>query len=227
MSVRLAVFDLDGTLLAGSKTVMPVLAMSLWRAGHRRLLGAGLLTAAAGMTLLRRLRLLGREAYTLMGTRMVVRWMAAVEPEALEAVLDATACRLLAEARPRMLEELHRRQAEGYRTVIVSAVVQPLLERIAEPLRCDAVGTPLERRSDGRLTGRLDGLYCSGQGKRTALHAWAARLSGPVDWAQSHAYADTLPDLAVLEAVGHAVAVAPEPQLRQRALERGWQVIEG
>ncbi|HEY8345898.1 MAG TPA: haloacid dehalogenase-like hydrolase [Symbiobacteriaceae bacterium] len=226
MGIRLAVFDLDGTLLTGSKTVMPTLARQLWRTGQHRLWGTWVFVAAASLKLLRRLGLVDNHRYTLLGTRMVVRWMAKLDPALLEEVLDQTACQLLRSARPQMLEELRQRQTEGYRTVILSAVVQPLLERIAGALGCEAVGTPLEQTPDGRLTGRM-GPFCSGTGKREALFAWAARLGEPVDWAHSLAYADTLPDVAVLETVGEAVAVAPEPRLRRWAAERGWRVIEG
>lgn len=225
--IRLAVFDLDGTLLSGTKTVMPALAAALWKAGHRRGFGAWLFTLAGLAGVARKLRLISREYYTLIGTRLIVRWMARLSRSELEAVLTATAKRLLVTARPDVVAEVQARKAEGCRTVIVSAVVQPFLEHLAAPLGCEAVGSQVEIRPDGRLTGRLKGPYCSGAGKALALRAWADRLGEQVDWARSCAYADTLPDLPVLEAVGTAVAVAPELRLRQTAEQRGWRVMEG
>lgn len=227
LPIRLAVFDLDGTLLTGTKVVMPALADALWEAGLRRGLGARLFALAGLAGLARKARLVSREAYTHYGTKLIVRWMAAVEPAQLESVLTETARKLLLSARTEVVAEMESRKHEGCRAVVVSAVAQPLLEQIARRLGCDAVGTRLEKGPDGRLTGRIEGPYCSGPGKVEALKAWAATLPEPVDWSGSCAYADTLPDLSVLEAVGTAIAVAPEPPLRQVALTRGWRVMEG
>jgi HAD superfamily hydrolase (TIGR01490 family) len=227
LAVRLAVFDLDGTLLAGSKTVMPVLAAMLWQARHKRAVGAWCYTVAGLVMVMRKLRLIGPERFYMWMTLQVVRWMAVSDPVVLDRVLDETARRLLLEARLDVVAEVQARRAEGCRTVIVSAVIQPLLERIAHTLQCDAVGTRLATRSDGRLTGRFAGPYCSGQGKATALREWADKLGDPVDWAGSFAYADTMPDLPVLETVGNAIAVAPESALRLEAQQRGWRVMEG
>lgn len=227
MAVRLAVFDLDGTLLAGSKTVMPTLAAMLWRARHKRAVGAWCYTVAGLVMVIRKLRLIGPERFYMWMSLQVVRWMAVADPAVLDRVLDETARRLLLDARMDVVAEVQARRAEGCRTVIVSAVIQPLLERIAHTLQCDAVGTRLATGPDGRLTGRFEGMYCSGQGKAIALKEWADKLGMTVDWAGSFAYADTLPDLPVLETVGNAVAVAPEKALRLEAQHRGWRVMEG
>lgn len=225
MAIRVAVFDLDGTLLTGTKTVVPTFAKEIFKTGQRQGLGAWLFAQAFTAALARKLRLISRERLTLFGTQLTVRYMAAVEPAALEAAMEATVRRLLPGARPEVVAEVSARRAEGCRPVIVSAVIQPLLDRLAVRLGCEAIGTRLEVAPDGRYTGRLQGPYCSGPGKTLRLHEWAAVLPEPVDWAHSYAYADTLPDLPVLEAVGHAVAVAPEAPLRRLAEVRGWRVM--
>jgi phosphoserine phosphatase len=45
-----------------------------------------------------------------------------------------------------------------------------------------------------------------------------------VDLLRSYAYADSISDLPMLEAVGRPVAVNPDRRLRSAAEERGWQV---
>ena len=39
-------------------------------------------------------------------------------------------------------------------------------------------------------------------------------------------YTDSYSDLTVLEAVGEAVAVNPDPRLRRLAVKRGWRVVD-
>lgn len=226
MAIRLAVFDLDGTLLAGSKTVMPVLAAHLWQAGYRRTQGllrfglAGL--AGAG----RKLRLITREQFTEYGTRLILGWLAGEPLDEVAPFFRESTRRLLTAARPAIVEEIQLRQQEGYHTVILSATIQPFLKEIARHLNCEAVGTPIALTPDGRITGALAAPFCSGPAKLATLKRWAAGLEGPVDWAGSTAYGDTLPDLVVLEAVGTPVAVAPEPELRTAATDRGWRIID-
>ena len=40
------------------------------------------------------------------------------------------------------------------------------------------------------------------------------------------AYSDSISDLPFLEAVGTAVAVNPDRELRRTAVERGWRIVE-
>jgi len=44
------------------------------------------------------------------------------------------------------------------------------------------------------------------------------------DLATSYAYSDSITDVPMLEAVGHAVVVNPDRTLRRLAVERGWEV---
>jgi putative phosphoserine phosphatase/1-acylglycerol-3-phosphate O-acyltransferase len=46
-----------------------------------------------------------------------------------------------------------------------------------------------------------------------------------IDLAQSYAYSDSLSDLPMLEAVGHAVVVNPDPALAAIARREGWQTM--
>jgi len=46
-----------------------------------------------------------------------------------------------------------------------------------------------------------------------------------IDLAASYAYADSIYDLPLLEAVGHPVAVSPEERLASIARQRGWPIL--
>lgn len=46
------------------------------------------------------------------------------------------------------------------------------------------------------------------------------------DLAASYAYSDSATDIPMLEAVGHPFAVNPDKQLRAKAEELGWPILE-
>jgi HAD superfamily hydrolase (TIGR01490 family) len=87
------------------------------------------------------------------------------------------------------------------------------------------VATEPEMR-DGRYTGRVAGIPCFREGKLRRLDEWLAGLDHRfADFAESTCYSDSHNDLPLLERVKHAVAVDPDPQLAAEARRRGWQVI--
>lgn len=221
---QIAVFDLDGTLLEGNKSVMPDLGIELWKGGYRRLRGIPLFPLAVGAGLLRKLRLISTERYTKIGTRLIVWWMAGasladVKPYFLRTVEKQR-------IRQPVVDLLRQHQAEGRVTLLVSAVIQPLLESFADQIGGQALGTELEMTPDGRLTGRIVEPLCSGIGKVKRLQKWESMSDHPIDWQTSYAYGDTLPDRFMLEAVGYPVAVFPSDDLRAEAVRRGWGIMD-
>lgn len=127
--------------------------------------------------------------------------------------------------RPDVLRVLRRHQADGHRIVLLSGAFEPLAVAIAEWLGADvALAMRLEVR-DGRYTGRTLPPLPQGEGKLERLRLYLAESGHELDIAAAHAYADSHADLPVLEAVGHPVAVYPDPVLAQRATERAWPVI--
>lgn len=77
-----------------------------------------------------------------------------------------------------------------------------------------------------RYTGRITGVPAFREGKVTRLHAWLAQRGMRLDdFAQSWFYSDSTNDVPLLEAVTDPVAVDPEPRLRAIAETRFWKVI--
>ena len=76
---------------------------------------------------------------------------------------------------------------------------------------------------EGNFTGRLDGPFVYGPGKVEAMQAFAA--AHDIDLDASYAYSDSLSDLPMLRAVGHPVAVNPDPPLAEIARQEGWQTM--
>jgi HAD superfamily hydrolase (TIGR01490 family) len=125
---------------------------------------------------------------------------------------------------PRMLEELYSHQDAGHPTFIVSAAGNNLVSSLAQVLGADGgIGTRYAVDSEGRFTGALDGPFVYGQGKVDAMRRFAEEHG--IDLAASYAYSDSASDLPMLRAVGHPVAVNPDPELAETAEREGWQVM--
>jgi hypothetical protein len=76
---------------------------------------------------------------------------------------------------------------------------------------------------DGRYTGRAAGPFNYREGKVRSMRALAEREG--IDLAASYAYSDSESDLPMLRAVGHAVVVNPDPDLRRIAVAEGWEIV--
>jgi HAD superfamily hydrolase (TIGR01490 family) len=79
---------------------------------------------------------------------------------------------------------------------------------------------------DGRFTGEVAGTPCFREGKVVRLeHFLEARGTTLERLETSWFYSDSHNDLPLLERVRHAVAVDPDPTLRAHAEQHGWPVI--
>ena len=144
----------------------------------------------------------------------------------LEPILDATATEIVDSVRVPMKGVLELHRQAGHRCVLLSASPQTLVTRIADSLGFDVgIGTIIED-DDGILTGRIVPPMCYGEGK-------LERLVDVLDWpgaerrsTPSYAYADSMSDLPLLEAVEVPVVVAPDRKLRRIAEERSWSILD-
>ncbi|HUF85486.1 MAG TPA: HAD-IB family hydrolase [Acidimicrobiia bacterium] len=212
-----AIFDLDRTLLPGSS--LALLA--------RRAVASGLVPRRSALR-----HVLDESLFRVRGStdaqlrsvsERALGLAAGVRVDELRRHVDAAAADAAGRLRPqaRRLLELHR--GLGHRCIVLSASPQPLVERIAEHLGVGtAVGTELEV-VDGVLTGGTIGGLCYGSGKLHRLQ----EVVGDAFALTSHAYADSLSDLPVLERADHPVAVAPDAALRAEAERRRWPIVEG
>jgi HAD superfamily hydrolase (TIGR01490 family) len=125
---------------------------------------------------------------------------------------------------PAALECVRDHQRRGHRVVLVTGaadfVMQPLAEHVGAT---DLIAMRLEEQG-GVCTGRLGGPPIAGAQKALLLRGYA-QMHG-IDLAASFAYADSISDAAMLECVGHPVAVRPGRRLRRLAGARGWRVAE-
>jgi HAD superfamily hydrolase (TIGR01490 family) len=117
---------------------------------------------------------------------------------------------------------MRRHHADGLDVVVVSASPTELVEPIAAVLGADAFVATRMDVADGRYTGLID-FYAYGEHKAEAIRDLASRRG--YDLAASSAYSDSITDLPMLEAVGHAFAVNPDRALRAVAEREGWGTL--
>lgn len=120
--------------------------------------------------------------------------------------------------RARVLE--HR--AAGHAVAIATSAVRQAALPLAEELAIEhLVCSELEVESLA-LTGTFERPLCYGAGKLERARALVHSLGSSLE--QAVFYTDSITDLPLLEAVGHPVAVNPDPRLRRVARRRGWAI---
>jgi HAD superfamily hydrolase (TIGR01490 family) len=110
--------------------------------------------------------------------------------------------------------------------VIATATNRFLTEPIAQALGVEhLIATEPEMRG-GRFTGKVLGTPSFREGKAQRTREWlAARGRSLGDFTESWFYSDSINDQPLLELVSHPVAVDPDPRLEKLARERGWRII--
>ncbi|MCY1401901.1 Phosphoserine phosphatase [compost metagenome] len=118
---------------------------------------------------------------------------------------------------------LEKHRTAGDKLVIITATNRFITGPIAARLGVDTLLATECEMLDGRYTGRTTDIPCYQAGKVTRLNRWLEETGLGLE--DSYFYSDSRNDLPLLEAVAHPVAVDPDNHLRSVATERGWPVI--
>ncbi|WP_083441052.1 HAD family hydrolase [Nitriliruptor alkaliphilus] len=212
-----AFFDLDRTLISGSSAFS--FGIAAWR---NKLIPTGELVSD------------GVNALTFKLVGATDERSEAVRDRILHAVEGAQQADLLAlneEIVPRILEKVRpesrglidMHHEAGRETWIVSASPIELVDPLAKALGMTGAIATRSEVDEGRYTGRLDGPFVYGEGKREAIQALADERG--YDLRLSYSYSDSASDLPMMEMVGHPVAVNPDRPLETVAHQRGWPMV--
>ena len=214
-----AFFDLDGTLIPGSANIP--LAKAAFRDGFvsktdlAKDLRNGLSFLLKGATDERSEQVRDR----------ILRAVAGHPAADVEALGDHFIDGLVSSIRPAMRDVLDLHANMRHDRIVISASPTEIVARLAHEAGLeDGVGTTAARDAQGVYTGDLEGPFCYKQGKVEIMARMAAERG--YNLADCYAYTDSASDLPMLEAVGHPVAVNPEPELREIAAQRGWAIVE-
>ena len=121
------------------------------------------------------------------------------------------------------LVEEHR-AADDY-CLIITATNRFITEPIAELFAIDSLlATDVEILED-RLTGKILGTPCYQEGKILKLRNWLERNESGLSLKDSIFYTDSINDLPLLETVTTPIVVDPDQQLEQISVKKGWQTL--
>ena len=214
--MRLALFDLDNTLLDGDSDIE-------W---SELLARYGAMDAART-----RAFHVQYDAGTLDIHEFLRFQLAPLEREPIDRLLAWRQEYLRDWVRPRISEAaraLVREHARaGHELVMITATNRFITEPIAEEFGIPHLVATEPERIDGRFTGGVTGVPCFREGKIARLDQWlASRGIAFADVRESWFYSDSHNDLPLLSRVTHAIAVNADAKLAQRADERGWKALD-
>ena len=133
--------------------------------------------------------------------------------------------------RPRIPDDsrelLQRRRELGETLVLTTATNRVVSELTAADLGVDHyLCTELEQAGDGRYTGRTAGALNMRSGKIDRLRQWLSDAGHPEHLLREASfYTDSINDLALLSVVKRPIVVDPDPRLESTAHRKGWTVL--
>ncbi len=218
---RLALFDLDDTLLAGDSDhawgEFLIASGLVDEPSHRRENDRFHADYVAG-----RLDIHAWLAFTL----APLRECSATQREALLAeFLEHWARPMVHDAG---LELVREHRWAGDFCMIVTATNDLIARPVAELFAIDELLATEAEIAGGAITGRIRGTPCFQQGKASKLAHWLAHHGESLGLAgldRAVFYSDSANDLPLLELVGEPVAVHPDERLASVARQRGWKII--
>src|SRR5947208_9779607 len=212
-----AFFDLDKTLMAGSSGIF--FARAAYETG---MISRGRLARDAYENL--RFRLRGSTDQRADDVRRRVgRMIAGARVRDLQRLSPRVLAGVLPRLYPQMLARAYAHQDEGVDVYIVTAASQEMADLLAHVLAFDGGLGSRSEVVDGHYTGRPAGPFNYREGKVLSMRELALREG--IDLTASYAYSDSESDLPMLRAVGYPVVVNPDRDLRQIAVQEGWEVL--
>ena len=214
--MRLALFDLDNTLLGGDsdhawgdylceRGILDGVAYKARNDEFYQDYLAGTLNLTDYLNF--SLEILGRT-----GMAQLQTWHQEFMRDCVEPIILAKGEALLAE---------HR--AAGDKILIITATNRFVTAPIAKRLGVETLLATECEMLDGRYTGRTTDVPCFKEGKVTRLQRWLQENNMTLQ--DSSFYSDSMNDLPLLEQVTRPVAVDPDLKLRAEADKRGWEII--
>jgi HAD superfamily hydrolase (TIGR01490 family) len=211
--MKLAIFDIDGTLIRGGSERL------FWRHLLLRGMQGPQQIFAFSLFMLRYLPIGG--IHTPRKNKVYLSGLRVDEVETLarEFVAEKLTHRLYEPAVARLKQHLQR----GDRVVLLSGTLYPIARALADHLGVTHVIATLISQRNGVFLAQPPEMHPYDAAKLNIVTRLAHELGFQLE--DVAAYGDSKRDLFLLEAVGEPVAVRPDGELLRVALDRDWEII--
>lgn len=217
--VRVAAFDLDGTIIDGESPLK--LTTSLLR--HRHLpIHKAFLMGIWGIRYRLRLPLVESTPRELLFSALTEPTVEEVDAE----IMDVFERRIRKRIRPGAVREIERCREDGMKIVLASASFKPITTTIVEEFGFDGQVSTIMEEKDGHYTGRVVGVPVQGREKLRLLVQLCNDMFGPGNWVLERAYSDHYSDIPMLEHAHEVTVVDPDKKLERIAKRRGWEIVD-
>jgi HAD superfamily hydrolase (TIGR01490 family) len=134
--------------------------------------------------------------------------------------------RILPAIAPKARELVQAHRGAGDLCAVITATNSFVTTPIARELGVPHLIATEPESANGRFTGRVAGTPCFREGKLARLNEWLAGMGRAMpEFSDSFFYSDSHNDLPLLARVTRPVAVDPDGRLAEEARRRGWPVM--
>jgi HAD superfamily hydrolase (TIGR01490 family) len=109
--------------------------------------------------------------------------------------------------------------------IIITATNEFISAPIAKLFEADLLIATELQTSDDKYNGKISGTPCYQDGKVSKLNAWINQQENRFSLSEAVFYSDSINDLPLLQEVATPVAVDPDQRLRDKAESAGWKIL--
>ncbi len=217
--VRIAVFDIDGTIIDGQSPA--IITLRLFIDG---LLGLGTAIQAGIWGLKYKA---GLTTNTTEVRQKVFKSLTKIPAEEVNQIMEKIYRKRVApRIREKALSQIQWHKNRGDIVIFISASFDCVVQLLADETQVYRQTSTKMEIKDGYYTGKVDGLPVEGDQKPLCLVQYANEEFGEGNWVLDYSYADHGTDIPILEMSQHPVAVNPKRELKTVAQRRGWDIVE-
>ena len=124
---------------------------------------------------------------------------------------------------PKAIELIDNHRRQSHELLIIAATNRFITEPIANEFKIENLIACEPELIDGQYTGRVVGIPSYAEGKVTRVDNWLANHDQKLK--ECWFYSDSHNDIPLLKKVDHAIAFNPDKQLKNEAIRSGWSII--
>lgn len=221
--MKLAIFDFDGTIF--TRDTLPYLGEAWVKLGYSRLRYYLTYASILPVLCLYKAGIMNREQMKMTAMKRFRLLFAGMTRESVNRFFEQAYPGMRPHFHPTILEEIRRKKQAQYHLVLLSGAYSDLLKLVAAEFGFETcIGAQLHYGGNEQMDLHCEIAFVDGISKLYMLQQTFAGLE--IEWVSSCCFGDSYDDLPILEAVGHSIAVNPDPRLRSFAVSNGWQIIE-